>query len=360
MKKLSSYFTTSALALFLLGALLASCEGPEGQPGANGKDGSDGTDGVDANSFCISCHNTANKDLKKTQLATSVHWTGFTVGYAGGRNGCASCHSDQGYKETVLTGRDTTATGFAIPMPLQCDACHDFHNSLDETEFPDYALRNNNPVGLLLYDKATVVNIPGSGNVCGFCHQPRGRAEFPLVVDGADSINITSKYWGPHHGPQSAVLSGVGAFEIGGSMTYINSGHTGTIGCTKCHMNKDGGDDVGGHSFSMVSPTGVENIAACTSCHGSATSFDIHDVQTEITGLLEHLRELLIEKKLIDEEGHVIPSSKAEGIGRKFTSNEAGAVFNYLLLEEDKSEGAHNYKYTKAALTNTIELVESW
>ena len=143
-------------------------------------------------------------------------------------------------------------------------------------------------------------------------------------------------------------------------MSYDNSGHTGLTDCAKCHMNKDGGDDVGGHTFKMTSEAGVQNIAACTGCHSSAADFNLGGVQDEIEGLIHHLDELLMEHKLLDDTGHAIPYTADNGIGRKFTSNEAGAVFNLLLMHYEGSHGVHNYKYSKALLTNTIEMVEAW
>ncbi len=364
MKRIFSLLMLSALAIFAVLVVLPGCEGPAGDPGANGTagiDGTDGTDGVDANSFCIECHTLANKNTIKAQFTMSSHGSpGFALGYAGARGNCAKCHSHQGYLETVMTGRDTIGNPIGIPTAFECGTCHDFHSTLAEDEFPDYALRNNETVSLMYNDHATTVNLPGSGNVCGYCHQPRPQDGFPLIPDGTDSIAVTSSHWGTHYGTQSIIMEGVEGFEVAGSMAYENSGHTETLDCAACHMNKEGGEDVGGHTFNMVSPAEVENIAACTSCHSSLTSFDFNGVQTEIEGLIHHLDELLMEHKLIDDTGHAIPYTADNGLGRKFTSNEAGAVFNLLLMHYEGSHGVHNYKYTKAILVNTIEMVEAW
>ena len=52
----------------------------------------------------------------------------------------------------------------------------------------------------------------GAGNLCGNCHQPR-RAIADADADG--NIEITSTHWGPHHGPQTAVLLGIGGAGLG-------------------------------------------------------------------------------------------------------------------------------------------------
>ncbi len=367
MKRFANVLSLCALTVFALFVLFPACEGPQGPAGADGADGTDGTDGVDANSWCIDCHTMANKDAINAQFATARHGgMNGSFGYAGGRNGCAKCHSYQGYMETMMTGKDTTAANVPLPVTFKCDMCHTFHGTLDETEFPDYALRSTEPVSLMYNGHASTVDLPGSGNVCAYCHQPRPRDGFPIEVNGAATIKVTSGHWGTHYGAQSVVLAGAEGFEIPGSMTYESSGHTGVVDCATCHMNKDGGPNVGGHTWEMNDPDGVENIAACTSCHSGLTTFDHNGIQTEIHGLVDELHHLLMDLKILDDTGHIIPthnrdgSINEDGIGREFTSNEGGAAFNYFLGHYDHSDGVHNYKYMKALLVNTIEMVKGW
>jgi hypothetical protein len=346
--------TLLTMAVFALGMMVASCTGPEGPMGPAGADGTDGTDGVDANSFCINCHTMANKTTIKTQFAMSSHGIGNYVGYAGGRSGCAKCHSYNGAMETMLTGRDTTAANIAIPLAFQCDMCHDFHGTLDETEFPDYALRGGNPVSLISTNHTSSIDLAGSGNACAECHQTR-RGTSPM---NGDSVNINSTHWGGHHGPQGNILAGSGAFEPTGSMTIENSAHTSVLGCSDCHMAKNAErTDVGGHTWAMKADDGYENLAGCVACHSDATSFDVNGAQTAVAALIEELHGLLAEHGLYSEEtfeegGHPVTGMRS--------ANEAGAVFNYILFAEDRSNGVHNTKYSKAVLTNTIEMVRGW
>jgi hypothetical protein len=358
MKKLGTFLLFSALSVFALVVLFPACEGPQGPPGADGKNGTngtDGTDGVDANSFCVNCHNMENKTTITAQFAMSSHGIGNYVSYAGGRKACAKCHSYQGNMETQLTGRDTTASDIAIPAAFQCDMCHDFHGTLDSVDFPNYALRNNKPVSLIETDHMTTIDLKGSGNACATCHQPRT----PIAAyNSSDSVEVSSTHWGGHHGPQGTILAGVGAFEPAGALAYENSPHTDMIGCSDCHMAKNPDrTDVGGHTWVMEAADGYQNMVGCKTCHPTATTFDVDGKQTEINGLLEELHQLLYEHGLYTEAG--IHDGGAPVIG-KYSANQAGAIYNYILFEEDRSVGVHNYKYTKACLQNTIDMVMSW
>jgi hypothetical protein len=66
---------------------------------------------------------------------------------------------------------------------------------------------------------------------------------------------------------------------------------------------------------------------------------------------MERLHDLLVTAGAITPEGSAIP-----GI---FPANVAQATWNYVMLEEDKSEGVHNPNYAKALLNNSIESLEN-
>ena len=165
-------------------ALMVSCKGDDGATGPAGKDGVDGTDGtpgVAGNAVCMECHNIDRNTEVTTEYLSSVHGIGAQVGYAGGRQDCAKCHSDQGVLETQYTGADTTASASGVPnpQPVQCQSCHDFHQSLDFENEPNYALRTIAPVDLLMFraDDPTAapvtIDLGAGGNLCANCHQPR-------------------------------------------------------------------------------------------------------------------------------------------------------------------------------------------
>ena len=315
--------------------LIISCEGPAGQ------------DGMDANSSCVACHNQTNMTLKSVEYEQSGHAAGVNVGYAGGRNACATCHSNEGFIETLHTGKDTTAANIPIPTRIACETCHDFHNSLDfETDGQDYALRTTDAIKLKAFGNEKTIDFKSASNLCANCHQPRTLGPESLA---ADSFNITSTHWGPHHGPQATYVQGMAAFEFEGTASYPDPGtstHATAGACITCHMGEatEEGDEVhGGHSFKA-------NLANCTACHTDATSFDINGVQTEVEGLLEEIATVLKANGVVDDAGHVIAG--------KHPTKFAAAYFNYIGVEEDRSMGVHNPDYILAVLKNTLAAIK--
>ncbi len=195
----------------------------------------------------------------------------------------------------------------------------------------------------------------GNGNLCINCHQSR---PYEVPVIGSDSTAITSSRWGTHHGPQSALVFGLGGFEIAGSESYPEqgSGHASVIadGCITCHMAEAFGNSAGGHTFNMTYQYhgGTEpNVVSCTVCHAGAEDFNLNGSQDEILALLHELEDLLI------QEGVLNPNSGLWNTGT-YPTNVAGAALNYRFIEEDRSLGVHNYKYAKALLTNAIEAIQ--
>jgi len=126
-----------------------------------------------------------------------------------------------------------------------------------------------------------------------------------------------------------------------------------TDGCVECHMATPYGAQAGGHTMGV----GYEyhgalrpNLAACDSCHSDIEDFDRNGVQTEVQALLDELEELLVAQGLITEEG--------SGIKGTFSSEQAGALWNYKTVEEDRSLGIHNPAYTKFLLQTAIDTLK--
>lgn len=364
MKKLVYFLSISALAIFSLVVLFPACEGPagaDGKDGLNGAAGANGLDGVDANAFCVKCHNTATFSSVEAQFATSKHGEGETWTGDGNRQSCARCHSYQGYKETQLTGRDTVEFIPKIPVALQCDACHDFHGTLDSTDFPNYALGHTEPVSLLYNNHASTMDFGNSSNACAYCHQARPQGtDFPIPTTGEKEYKVTSSRWGPHHGPQSHILNGTDGWEYAGTMAYDKSNHKGVATCATCHMAEGEGTEVGGHTWRIANEDGSKvNLTGCKKCHTDITSTDYKGRQTEIAGLIGQLKAKLVEKKLLANDTDLaLPYNKEPGKMTAWTAKEAGAFFNYKMIEEDRSEGVHNYKYTKALLVNSLDALK--
>ncbi len=358
MRKINLFYFVTAI-VFGLALTISSCtkEGPTGPAGAdgtageNGLDGSDGTDGVDGNATCMECHTLGNKAAVEADYALSTHfnsnmmYTGQTIyQYAGegpGRTSCTGCHSEQGFVAWQYTGNLTypDTNGVQTAMPVGCVACHDMHSTFDfENDGVDYALRATDPVELEMYKamdppQSVTLDMGGSSNLCTNCHQPRRAGPDP---EAGGEFTITSSHWGPHHGPQSTTLEGIGAFEIGaGYPAPGTSTHRTDASCTSCHMGEGTG-----HTWEVA-------INACTNCHESATDFDINGVQTQVQDLMAQLQQKFIDNGMWDEEAdHILPGT--------YPNEWAGAYYNYAWVADDRSDGVHNPAYIKTMLINSI------
>jgi hypothetical protein len=281
---------------------------------------------------CTECHNeTTLITGKKTAWETSLHGSGTATAYAGTRANCAGCHSGGTFKAMVAAGQLPTevedATGEATHQ--DCRTCHEIHTSYTGA---DWVLTTTEPVVMYAFEEGTVYD-GGEGNLCGRCHQPRREL---AEADADGNIEVDSTHWGPHHGPQTAVLLGIGgAGEVEGNP----SAHYSMVGdtCVACHLGE--GDD---HTF-------APDVAACQECHSGIEDFDVNGLQTEVAEKLAEVGELLVAKGLWDEE----EDHPVVGI---YPEAEAQALWNYIfILHEDESTGVHNPTYTKALLDASLE-----
>jgi len=332
----------TALFLVVLMVIFTACEGPQGPEGPAGKDGANG------NGTCLDCHNSSTELLAKImQYDNSVHATGGN--FARSSKECAPCHTNEGFIERIASGGQETAADIENPTPPNCRTCHRIHTTFTEN---DLQLRTKEPVTLWINNKTIDL---GEGNLCANCHQPRVPDPMPTI--GGPDVEITSPYWGFHHGPQAAILTGQGGFEIAGSSEYKNSAHSLIVknACVTCHMQNPYGDQAGGHSLNMTYEShGSEKdyTTICQKCHGSGVKdFDINGTQTKVKDLLSQLKAKLVEKGIVDDaKDQIIPGT--------YSSLLAGAYLNYKMVQEDKSNGVHNAKYTLALLNNTIEAIK--
>ncbi len=274
---------------------------------------------------CTECHNdTTVITGKKTGWSESMHGTGEAFG-RGTRASCAACHSGGGFSAMVAQGLtpDTVEVGDPNPTRQDCRACHQVHTSYTAA---DWALETTAPVVLFAFEG--VIYDGGKGNLCANCHQPR-RA-IAQYEDPNGVTSVTSTHWGPHHGPQSAMLLGQGG---AGDAKGLPSAHAMLVKdtCVTCHVGEDNS-----HTFEPV-------VSACVTCHSDAENFDINGVQIEVEALIAQVGELLVAKGLLDEEGHPVVGD--------YPAAEASALWNYIyIVFEDGSLGVHNAAYTKAML----------
>ncbi|HAG15538.1 MAG TPA: hypothetical protein DCG69_03305 [Bacteroidales bacterium] len=326
---------------------LASCvkEGPIGLTGEDGLDGQDGQDGQDGNVTCLACHSGTTISARQFQYASSIHKAGTNVAYAGGRAGCAQCHSSEGFIEFQANG--LVASDISMPSAINCETCHIIHTAFTYT---DFALRSEEPVGLIIDQGVTVLDIGDGSNLCINCHQARTAEPQTASVAGATTFRITNTHYGPHHGPQANIFAGQGFAEITGPVTYPVAGsskHLEQASCTVCHMD-DYIDKQGGHTFKP-------SLAACQECHATE-NFDYGGVQFDTEEKLTELRDLLISLGVVawyevDQAYEPVPGT--------YPMVRAQAYYNWIGIEEDRSLGVHNPQYVNALLTNTIAALKA-
>jgi hypothetical protein len=323
-------------------------EGPMGAAGKDGVDGEDGINGTDGTATCGACHdNSETVEIKIAQWEQSIH-------AMGGHNfenatGCAPCHTSQGFKEVVNTDSTNTEAAIENPANINCYTCHKIHDSYSAS---DWELRKTTPMKFWLTDETVDL---GKANLCVACHQPRISYQIPDVSAPNADYTFSSKRFGPHHGSQGAILTGSAMFNVGTG--YSNSSHytLNTDGCVTCHMASPIGSIVGGHSFNVYNEEEGFNFAGCVSCHpgeGEAEGL-VEDLQPEIEGLMTQLGVLLATAGIYDStstSGYAVPGTYANKI--------AGAYWNWISIEEDRSLGVHNPKFVKKILENSIESLQ--
>jgi hypothetical protein len=334
-KKLLVLFGILVMAAVLLSACAGTegPQGPAGDPGPAGPQGEQGPAGESANIgdlTCTECHNdTTLIGGRAAEWAESVHGTGEAY-VRGTSASCAGCHSGGAFSAMVAAGGNPGAVEAGDPHPTRqdCRACHQIHTTYTGE---DWALETTDAVALYAVPDVTFEG--GEGNLCVNCHQPRRVFPEP-TADGL--IEGISSHWGPHHGPQSAMLLGLaGAGDVEGSASpHARVENT----CVGCHLvDQD-------HSFEP-------NVAACAECHGEIEDFDIDGLQTQVQGLLDELGAMLVDLGLLDPTGDHPAVTSAP-------LDQATALWNWIYIaHEDKSLGVHNPSYTVDLLEYSIALL---
>lgn len=370
-------FTHLLIFSFILLLAGASCtkEGAQGPAGANGEDGVNGIDGESGTSGCIQCH-TSDEDMevKSAQWAVSGHVLGGHMsGFYASRDGCADCHSSQGFQEVVATGVwDGPAP--TSPLPANCYTCHQIHETYTSD---DWAFRLGESVDLLTNGLATA---QGSANTCVQCHQSR-IAEPVLDISGDATVAITSQRYGPHHGPQGNAMAGAGvsgAYELDGTMTYVNSAHASSesTNCVSCHMASNAGSSgnmaMGNHSNNVAvgswdDESRVVNANGCVECHNeypdnsSITAF-VASSRNDNLALINNLKDKLLSMGYINDSNYVLgddgESNASSDNPLNVSTKHAAAIYNYKFVVEDQSALIHNPKYSKALIQNSLEALD--
>lgn len=352
MKKVITLCFVAGMMISGASILFTSCtkEGPQGPAGPAG---ANGADGKDANATCTQCHNFNDALVAKIfQYDASQHATGSTA--FENRNSCAPCHTSQGFIETYPSGSDTTAAAIDDPAPINCRTCHEIHTTYTEE---DYALRTTAAFTNRLGENMDLTTNSGdpTGNLCARCHQARKQNPWlDKPTSNTDSVFISSFRWGPHHGPQSLLLSGMGAFEIGAA-SFRDSYHTNRASCVDCHGASAVGDFTGGHTLWLSNEEEGDNYSGCnlSGCHTGLNTFDYDGKQTIIE---DHI--VTLEEKLA--AAHVLNTGNGLLYPGTYSQKQMAVWWNYLLVKEDRSLGVHNYKYaldmTEAGIAYMISI----
>ncbi len=289
---------------------------------------------------CSDCHDDSTLiQSRQVQWENSLHGAGYT--FERNSAACGTCHTSEGFATRLEVGSwDVGEDVIDNPTPVNCRTCHEIHTSYTED---DWALTVNGPI-TLEYSGETV-DFGSGGNLCASCHQPRS-TEFGIPEAGGGDYEITSTRFGPHHGPQSTVLTGLAGFNVGTTSAV----HATEDGCVMCHMSDAYGKQAGGHTMNTAyeyHDEMIESTASCEACHSDIEDFDYEGVRAEVEVMMEELNGLLVAQGLLTNTGSSVP-----GV---YTSEQAGALWNYKTILEDRSNGIHNAKFTKALLQAALD-----
>lgn len=327
---------------------------------------------------CGQCHDALGHHVKNFEWGTALH-AKTEVDRSGS---CSACHTTKGFIDEYDPGinevGDIIPTGGTANEGITCAACHDPHSPGNGA----HQLRNIDSAEL---GNGDVITDGGDGLICMNCHKSRRDAE-DYVYGRA------SKYFGPHHGPQSDLLAGANAIEYGQEMP--SSAHMTAIDdtCATCHMQDTEGmtlpeyaaHQVGGHSYTLKFDDGTNDVVyltqACASCHGEHEDFDFGSVDYNLDGVVEGVQTEI--HHLLNELGMLLPPFGSTVVNMSdpiFNDDEnydslalKRGGYNYLFIEEDGSHGVHNPKYASAILRASIDdlrggididrdgLVDSW
>ncbi len=332
-----------------------NCHGPGSLHAASGGDPiaiSVSTDSGD----CNQCHGAAPHHVKGAEWNNSMH--AVTTTDPAGSPSCVGCHTGTGFIQRADAAKAGTAF---VPVdtsykPINCQTCHEPHGQT----VPDKAAHQIRMLLPVTLADGTTVKQGGNGLLCMNCHHARMKAADVPTTQG-------TKYFGPHHGPQTDMLEGVNGFTYGKNIP--SSAHEDVVPdtCVTCHMQAVASNDpaltfVGGHTFKPhMDATGKlpakDLVGACQNCHGpDLTSFDfplfdynddgvVEGVQTEVQHLLDQLSTLLP------------PDNKVKtslSIDSTWTPRQLEGAYNWLFVNNDGSHGIHNTAYAVGLLKASI------
>lgn len=338
-----------------------SCHGPGQLHVTQGQGGDDKMigQGLDYGT-CAQCH-AGDSYVYPQQWETSAHANknaeAFWYPIGEDHPACVSCHSGAGFIDAAAgTPMEEQRSEYQV---ITCAVCHDPHNA-------------ENPHQLRVFDSVTLPNgteiaSAGPAATCMSCHN--ARTDPVTSVEGASQGETFST---PHYSTAAELMNNTGGYTWGETLPSSPHGMIIQETCISCHMAPTPGTDdsgsslpghnqVGEHTFAMISADGVENIAVCQNCHGPVESFDlaakadydgngsVETVEAELNGLMTVLQDALEAKdvKVLDSYPYFEIPDNAD-------INIYGAIYN-LKFVRGGSSSSHNFKYAAALLQLSYE-----
>jgi|GEM_PF-943679 len=322
--------------------------------------------GTRQNGNCDRCH-TAYGFMKFANQTTGYTRLQLKTGQANNVLICVGCHSnlDNGALRTDATpaGNPTTLAGGYFAL------------------FSSAAPTAAGTQGQVAANKTKIeLSFPGYKNssICVPCHAGRSTAAvFVAVIDQAKLVNknystITTSYY-QHAANMGQTFTGQGGYDFTGKLATIGtSGHaalkmgaTDTQGpCVACHYSKAGFD----HSLEVV-----PSVAGCvaTMCHKTVpnveeakANFDAGVLALDTLIRYKFAPLQTVVQDLATERGNVRFGrfGKADGVPATDATAKAayGAWYNWQILATyDKAAYAHNPKYARQILNDTLAYVNS-
>ena len=375
--------------------------GPQGPAGLQGPPGTIGDAGVAIQTGCLSpCH---GFNGVVSQFQSSVHYTEYLANVSSATPetawtapgaACGNCHAidalqqrvdgnvlttDGGHVTNLASGelqfRDpgtgalssANYAGSATVAEVYCTTCHAVTDANDphKTGIPwtpgSFPLQIADDGGAVFVEKSpdttavtgTNAGNFGPGNTCMTCH--RSRVDITNYI-AATGNAITSVHWGPHEGPQADLFTGVGGYHFKG-YSYGQSTHEQKLSCVDCHMvTVADNSNVPDHSFSP-------NLSACKSCHATATTFDVNGFESQVQAAMTQIETWFNAQGFLTRaaaapyttltvaqlgdgnwaQDQPVPGAALEG--GLLTQDQAGALYDYILVARGGAVGVHNPKY---------------
>ena len=252
---------------------------------------------------------------------------------------CTTCHAVTDANDPHKTGIPWTPGSFPLQVPDDTDA-----STLFVEKSPSTAAVTGTNAGNF-----------GPGDTCMWCH--RSRVDVTNYITATGNA-ITSVHWGPHEGPQADLFTGEGGYHFKGQ-TYGESTHEQKLSCVDCHMvTVADNSNVPDHSFNP-------NLSACKSCHATATTFDVNGFESDVQAAMTQIETWFNGQGMLTRadaapfttltpaqlgdgnwaQDEPVPGAGLADGGGLLTQDQAGALYDYILVARGGAFGVHNPKY---------------